>query len=94
MKKKKINVDELVDLVAKAKRKRPKNWIDFLDDDAKEFMFKLRSKKNSGVPISPTRVVEKLEEHFGVRASDIQVRRFLSGALHAEEDFEEEKGSR
>ncbi len=94
MTKKKIDIDDLIDTIVSAKKKRPLNWIDRLDTEAKEFVFKLRTKFEEGVTISPARVVEKLEEHFGVQVSGIQVRRFLSGELHAEENFEEESSRR
>ena len=93
MTKKKIDVDELVDEVVKApRRKRLRNWVDNLEPDAKEFLFKVRQKKEEGVNISPMRAAEKLKEHFGVKASNTQVARFLSGEINAQEDFEEASG--
>jgi len=94
MSKKKINVDDMVEDILKAKSKRPKNWVDRLEGDAKEFMFKLRKKAVDGIAVNSIKVSEKLEQHFEVRVSDNQVRRFLRGELHAEEDFKEESSNR
>jgi hypothetical protein len=91
MAKKKIDVDEMVADVVKAKKKKPANWVDKLDGDAKEFMFKLRKKEEeTGITIGSAVVIQKLKEHFGVFVSDTQVRRFLSGVTHAEEDYQKE----
>jgi len=93
MTKAKIDVDDMVQDILKSKRVRPKNWIDGLDTDGREFVFKLRAKKEQGSDVSSARVTSKLKEHFGVIVSDSQVRRFLRGELYAEEDFKEESSS-
>ncbi len=59
---KKIDVDEMIDDVLKVKKKRPKNFIDRLDADGKEFMFKLKGKYKEGAVISPAAIIEKLKE--------------------------------
>ena len=93
MSKNKIDANEIIDDVIKSKRKRPLNWVDRLDKDSKEFMYQLKRISDTEVIISPVRVAEKLKEHFGVSVSDNQVRRFLSGELHAEENFDKKESS-
>jgi len=93
MVKNKIDVNEIIEDVIKSKRKRPLNWVDRLDIEPKKFMYRLKDISETEVIISPVRVTEKLKEHFGVSVSDNQVRRFLSGEIHAEENFEKKESS-
>lgn len=82
----KKSVDDLIDETLNTKKKKPKNWVDRLSGEPKEFLLKLRERADNGMVVSATVVSEKLRDHFNVEVSSTQVRRFLKGEVNVSED--------